>query len=120
MSKQKIKNKRFFIAPTLSLVLVPTEKNTFAMCVIEDFYTENITVRWKENNIYKQSQTNLEYKLNMNGLHTALSLYKLNEIVIPNTEYTCEVSHRGKTFHKTQNFTGKSSSVLNAHMNMLI
>ncbi|XP_073800808.1 immunoglobulin heavy constant mu isoform X2 [Danio rerio] len=112
----KTVNETFSTDPTLSLVLVPTEKNTFAMCVIEDFYTENITVRWKENNIYKQSQTNLEYKLNMNGLHTALSLYKLNEIVIPNTEYTCEVSHRGKTFHKTQNFTAKFRLMLKPPM----
>ncbi|XP_016345070.1 uncharacterized protein LOC107691109 [Sinocyclocheilus anshuiensis] len=81
------------------------------MCVIEDFYPMDyyFTIRWKVNDTISQIQSKLEYKLNDEGLYTAQNLYKVSsETWNANTNYTCEVTHQGKTIIEKKNF--KSSN----------
>uniref|UniRef100_A0A672LUZ5 Immunoglobulin heavy constant zeta n=1 Tax=Sinocyclocheilus grahami TaxID=75366 RepID=A0A672LUZ5_SINGR len=102
--------------PTLSLIPVTTRKSTFVMCVIEDFYPMDyyFPIRWKVNDIISQTEPVLEYKLNDEGLYTAQNLYKVSsETWNANTNYTCEVTHQGKTIIEKKNFkssNGKSSN----------
>lgn len=98
--------------PTLSLVPVITQKSTFAMCVIENFYPKNLIVQWKVNDEYSQKQTKLESKRNAEGLFTAHSFYEVSSKTWNvNTRYTCEVTHQGKLIPVTKNFKGKSFNV---------
>uniref|UniRef100_A0A673JLK6 Immunoglobulin heavy constant zeta n=1 Tax=Sinocyclocheilus rhinocerous TaxID=307959 RepID=A0A673JLK6_9TELE len=81
------------------------------MCVIEDFYPMDyyFTIRWKVNDTISQTEPVLEYKLNDEGLYTAQNLYKVSsETWNANTNYTCEVTHQGKTIIEKKNF--KSSN----------
>ncbi|XP_059413044.1 immunoglobulin gamma-1 heavy chain-like isoform X3 [Carassius carassius] len=99
--------------PTLSLVLVTTQKSTSVMCVIEDFYPKKIDVQWKVNNINSMSQVKLEHKLNDTGHYTAYSFYEVSsENWDVNTQYTCEVTHRGKLFTMKANFNAKFALTL--------
>ncbi|XP_026116457.1 uncharacterized protein LOC113095056 [Carassius auratus] len=96
--------------PTLSLVLVTTQKSTSVMCVIEDFYPKKIDVQWKVNNTKSMSQVKLERKLNGTGHYTAYSFYEVSsENWDVNTQYTCEVTHRRKLFTVRKNFKAKLS-----------
>ncbi|XP_074416168.1 Ig heavy chain C region, secreted form [Sinocyclocheilus rhinocerous] len=99
--------------PTLSLVLVTTLKSTSVMCVIEDFYPKKIDVQWKVNNTNSMSQLKLERKLNDTGHYTAYSFYEVSrENWDVNTQYTCEVTHRGKPFTTTAYFKAKFALTL--------
>ncbi|XP_050961730.1 deleted in malignant brain tumors 1 protein-like [Labeo rohita] len=89
--------------PTLSLVPVTTQKSTFLMCVIEDFYPKHITVQWKENNTDISILSKLEYGQNAEGLYTAYSLYKVSSETWNTNYYTCEVTHQQK--NTTVNFS---------------
>uniref|UniRef100_A0A672K199 Immunoglobulin heavy constant zeta n=1 Tax=Sinocyclocheilus grahami TaxID=75366 RepID=A0A672K199_SINGR len=96
----------------LFLVLVTAPKSTSVMCVIEDFYPKKIDVQWKVNNTNSMSQLKLERKLNDTGHYTAYSFYEVSrENWDVNTQYTCEVTHRGEQFTTTAYFKGKSSNV---------
>uniref|UniRef100_A0A8C2JXN9 Ig-like domain-containing protein n=1 Tax=Cyprinus carpio TaxID=7962 RepID=A0A8C2JXN9_CYPCA len=98
-------NETFITEPTLSLVLVTTPKSTSVMCVIEDFYPKKIDVQWKVNNTNRMSQLKLEMIRNDKGYYTAYSFYEVSrENWDVNTQYTCEVTHRGKKFTMKANF----------------
>ncbi|RXN31201.1 immunoglobulin Z heavy [Labeo rohita] len=89
--------------PTLSLVPVTTQKSTFLMCVIGDFYPKHITVQWKESNADISILSKLEYEQNAEGLYTAYSVYKVSSETWNTNYYTCEVTHQQKT--TTVNFS---------------
>lgn len=95
-------------SPTLSLVPISTQKSTFVMCVIEDFYPMNLTVQWKVNERNSRIQSNLQYELNPEGLYTAHSLYKVSNGALIGNTYTCEVKHQGEKITVTKSFNGKS------------
>ncbi|XP_067283444.1 uncharacterized protein [Pseudorasbora parva] len=98
--------------PTLSLVPVITEKSTFALCVIENFYPKNLTVQWKVKD-KSHSVTKLEYKCNAKGLYTAHSLYEVSsDNWNTNANYICEATHQETLINVTKNFKAKLTLTL--------
>ncbi|KAI7803663.1 immunoglobulin Z heavy chain constant region [Triplophysa rosa] len=93
-------------APTLTLIPVTTQKSTSVMCVIEDFYPDNVTVQWKVNNNNMQQQTYQDNKKNKEtGLYITQDLYIVSsEAWDEHTNYTCEVTHMGQIKSEKKNF----------------
>ncbi|KAL6476134.1 hypothetical protein MHYP_G00146330 [Metynnis hypsauchen] len=92
--------------PTIRLV----EFGQSIMCIIEDFYAKSLRIKWKKDDREVQGQ---DWKTTENdsGSYRAVSVLEANlASSSPGTKYTCEVTHRGRTY--SENLSSKVQSSL--------
>ncbi|KAL6476121.1 hypothetical protein MHYP_G00146200 [Metynnis hypsauchen] len=92
--------------PTIRLV----EFGQSVMCIIEDFYPKSLRIKWKKDDREVQGR---DWKTTENdsGSYRAVSVLEANlASSSPGTKYTCEVTHRGRTY--SENLSSKVQSSL--------
>ncbi|KAI4885691.1 hypothetical protein NFI96_029740, partial [Prochilodus magdalenae] len=80
--------------PTIRLL----ESGQSILCMIEDFYPKALTIKWKKDD---REVRGLDWKSSESDSGSYRTVSVLQENLAsssPGTKYTCEVSHRGKTY----------------------
>ncbi|KAL6476133.1 hypothetical protein MHYP_G00146320 [Metynnis hypsauchen] len=81
-------------SPTVHLV----EFGQTITCVIEDFYPKDIHIKWKKNDREVRGRDWISTE-NDSGFYRAVSVLEADLTPSsPGTKYTCEVTHRGRTY----------------------
>ncbi|KAL6476118.1 hypothetical protein MHYP_G00146170 [Metynnis hypsauchen] len=93
--------------PSVNLVKVADGESI--MCITEDFFPKDFTLKLKEDG---QEVTGLKWPTmrSSSGLYTSGSLLKVSKASWKkNAKYSCEVMHKNETHTRSRSFTGKFS-----------